>query len=82
MRVVVIVLAFLLCACAAFEPTVMGNEAGGVVKRDRGVAEEALLAAADTYCGQFNKVARISGRNADSLTFDCLSLGDPLQPAR
>ena len=82
MRVAVILLGLLLSACAAFEPTVMGNEAGGVVKRDRGVGDDELLAAADTHCGKFNKVARISGRNADGLSFDCLSFGDPLQPAR
>ena len=82
MRIGVSLLLFVLCACAAFEPKVMGNETGGVVKRDQGVDDNELLAAADTYCGQFNKIARISGRNADGLTFDCVGLGDPLQPPR
>jgi hypothetical protein len=78
MRAAVSLVLLLLCACAAFEPKVTGNEAGGIVMRDRGSTDDDLLAAADSHCGQFNKVARISGRNPmdNSLTFDCVSLGE------
>ena len=83
MRAAVSLALFLLCACAAFEPKVSGNEMGGTVRRNQGTNEEALLAAADSHCGQFNKVARVSGRTPDGgITFDCVSLSSPASTAR
>ena len=79
MRFALSLAVFVLCACAALEPKVTGNEAGGIVMRDRGSTDDELLAAADSHCGQFNKVARIRGRTPDNgLTFDCVGLSSPL----
>src|SRR5262249_38845312 len=55
MRAAVYLALSVLCSCAAFEPKAMGNEMGGTVMRDRGSTDEALLAAADSHCGQFSK---------------------------
>jgi hypothetical protein len=83
MRAAVCLAVFLLCSCAAFEPKVLGNEMGGTVMRDRDSTDDGLLAAADSHCGRFSKVARISGRTPDGgITFDCVSLSAPVLPGR